>query len=519
MTVALVKDIPDALKMGPVPERVHRRVWEGTNWTPYDKQEEIILDRTRFKLNAAGRRAGKSQVGGHILIPEAFRALGQLRELEERGLRREFWIVGPEYSDSEKEFRVFYDGMRRLGFEPEYDHPGTYDNSESGQMRVSAFNQKFIVHAKSAKYPQTLVGEGLSGVVFSEAAKLKPSVWTKYLRPTLADFLGWAYFGSTPEGKNWFYDLWMAGQDKNRLEWKSWRNPSWVNPYVYPGGADPEILDLALEARRKGILDVVMKQSFKMITSALGVAPAGVHPEIWSMFLDMSDELFNQEIACLFTEYVGRVFKDFDDEVHVVDDGEHYGWETYYCADYGFTNPFVWLKLQIDPHKKRIHIVDEYYERGRTTQEACDEIGARGLATPALGFYPDPAEPDRTREIQMRLGIRALSPGSLEIQDRLEWIRRFLKFHPAHLPADHPERLPGLTINRRCVNTIREFNDYRYQETAEQASARGRRAPENPMKKDDHTPEAIGRFCSGHLGRPLGGGVRQSTANVRRRRR
>lgn len=513
-----VLEVPPALKMGPVSERFHRKVWEATRWVPYDKQREIILNRARFKLNAAGRRAGKSQVGGNMLLPEAFRALGQLDELEETGHRREFWIVGPEYTDAEKEFRVFYNGMKRLGFEPQYDHPGTYDNSESGQMRVSCFDQRFIVHAKSAKYPATLVGEGLSGVVFSEAAKLKPSVWTKYLRPTLADFLGWAYFGSTPEGKNWFYDLWMAGQDSKRPEWQSWRNPSWVNPYVYPGGADPTILEMALEGRNKGRLDMLIR-TFKMITSELGVAPAGVHPEIWSMFLDMSPELFKQEIACDFTEFVGRVFKNFDDEIHVVDDGEHAHWDTYYCADYGFTNPFVWLKIQINPHKTRVHVCGEYYERGRTTEEACAEIRSRGLATPALGFYPDPSEPDRTREIQQRLGIRALSPGSLEIQDRLEWIRRFLKNTPPHIPTTHPESFPGFTVTRNCPNTIREFNDYRYKETHEQASARGRSAPENPLKKDDHTPEAIGRFMSGHLGKPLGGPTRQSTATIGRRRR
>jgi len=515
-TVAV--DVPTSMKMGPVPVRLHRDVWQRTRWVPYKEQEEIILNRSRFKLNAAGRRAGKSQVGGHVLLPEAFRALAQLQALEELQLRREFWIVGPEYSDAEKEFRVFYDGMKRLGFDVEYDHPGTYNNTESGQMRVSAFGGKFIVHAKSAKYPTTLVGEGLSGVVFSEAAKLKPSVWTKYIRPTLADFLGWGYFGSTPEGKNWFYDLWMAGQDKMRSEWASWRNPSWVNPYVYPGGANPEILEMAIEARRKGMLPDLVKTKLKMVTSALGVSPAGVHPEIWSMFLEMSDELFNQEIACLFTEFVGRVFKDFDDEIHVVDDGEHYGWHTYYCADYGFTNPFVWLKLQIDPHGNRVHIVDEYYERGKTTEEACQDIIVRGMASPALGFYPDPAEPDRTKEIAQRLHIRPMSPGSLEVQDRLEWIRRFLKYQPPHVPLGHPDRAPGLTINRRCVNTIREFNDYRYKETPDQASVKGRRAPEIPMKKDDHTPEAIGRFFSGYKGRPFGGGVRQSTATVQRRR-
>lgn len=515
MTSPTVLDVPASLKMGPVRRQLHERIWQKIGWRPYDLQRQVLTDSTRLQVFAAGRRAGKSQVGGHKLLPEAYRALSQMDALLERGLRREFWIVGPEYSDAEKEFRVFYDGMKRLGFE--FDHPGTYNNPEAGQMRVSCFDEKFIVHAKSAKYPETLVGEGLSGVVFSEAAKLKPSVWTKFIRPTLADFLGWAYFGSTPEGKNWFHDLWDVGQDKTRPEWRSWRAPSWANPYVYPGGVDEELLKELAEAHKKGALSDHLRH-VEMLQTAQGISPVGIHPEIWSMFQDMSLELFNQEIACLFTEYVGRVFKDYDEEVHVVDQAYIPGWETYACADYGFTNPFVWLIVQIDPHHERVHIVDEYYEVGRTTEEACDEIEARGLAPRTVrAFFPDPAEPDRTRTVASRLRIASRSPGSLERKDRIEWIRRGLKYHHDHLPVGHPERVPRLTINRKCYNTRREMDAYKYKETAEQASEKNRSAPEEPLKKDDHSPEALGRFYSGFFGRPHGGS-RQSKINVRRRR-
>jgi hypothetical protein len=507
-----------SLRMGPAPSSLQRELWRNVRWRPYPLQEEILLNRTRLQVLAAGRRAGKSQVGGHKLLPEAVRAESELDELRSARQRREFWIVGPEYSDAEKEFRVAYSGFERLGFK--FDHPGTYNNPESGQMRISMFNGRFIIHAKSAKYPSTLVGEGLSGVIFSEAAKLKPSVWTKYIRPTLADFAGWAYFGSTPEGKNWFYDLWKVGQDPERQDWASWRAPAWVNPYVYPDSSDESaaLLERLIEARRKGIFKQALA-TIQMITTVMGISPAGIHPEIWAMFLDMSSELFNQEIACLFTEYVGRVFKNFDEEIHLTDQGFRPDWETYACADYGFTNPFVWLVLQIDPHHERIHVLDEYYEVGKTTEEAAAEIQARGLAPRSIrAFYPDPAEPDRTRTISNMLQMKSASPGALEKKDRIEWIRRKLKIRREDLLLGHPERVPMLTFQRgRCPNTIREMNDYRYKETAEQASEKGRSAPEEPMKKDDHAPEALGRFFSGFFGRPFSTGPRQTRAHVGRR--
>jgi hypothetical protein len=237
----------------PAPSRkLLNRVWEQTLWVPHAGQERIMFDRTRNQVVSFGRRAGKSQTGGNKLVPEYFRAHLEADDLKARGLRREYWIVGPTYSDSEKEFRVVWNALDGLGVP--LDHPGSYNNPESGQMRISALGEKFIIHAKSAQYPQTLVGEGLSGVVFSEAAKLKPSVWIKYIRPTLADFGGWTYFGSTPEGRNWFYDLWEQGQDPSRTDWMSWRAPAWINPYVYPVGVDERLLDSAKRARRDGLM-------------------------------------------------------------------------------------------------------------------------------------------------------------------------------------------------------------------------------------------------------------------------
>lgn len=508
----------------PVPSELSESLWEQSGWEPHAVQREILLDGTRNKVVALGRRAGKSQTGGRRLVPEAFRAWYEIDELIRLGQRREYWIVGPEYSDSEKEFRTAWGQLERLGFE--FDHPGSYNNPDSGEMVISMFNRRFIVHAKSAKYPSTLVGEGLSGVIMAEAAKMKPSVWYKYIRPTLADFQGWSMFNSTPEGKNWFYDLYMIGLDPARVDWKAWRAPSWCNPHVYPGGVDEAFLQKAIEMRRGHKLDSLLRV-YKQIrgnnavrfdsdnkTMMLGYSRNGIiiNAEIWAMFLDMSQELFNQEVAALFTEYVGRVFKDFDEEVHATSQEFNPDWATYACVDYGFNNPFVWLLLQVDPHRERVHVLDEYYDVHKTTEEAAADIYARGLAPRTIRMvYPDPAEPDRTKELSNRLKLRTHGRGSIPLEDRIEWIRRGLKLNPN-------TGMPGLTIHRRCVNTIREFGAYRYPETAEQAAERGRSAREAPLDKDNHTPEALGRFYSGFFGRPWSdrGSAKQSRAKTRR---
>jgi len=506
-------------------------------WTPHPVQAEVLRSSARNRVLAGGRRVGKSQTGGHVLIPKAFQALGERSMLEDKGMRRQYWCVGPEYSDAEKEFRVLYNGLKRLGVD--FDKPGTYNNPHTGDMHISLWGGLYMVDALSAKYPDTLVGEGLSGVVLSEAAKLKPTVWPKYIRPTLADYGGFSYMGSTPEGKNWFYRAWQAGQDPLKPDWASWRVPSWANPHVYKDmqafGLDA---DYAIRAMQKMVRSRVLPDTLPTTDPmgnalrSFGAAPGqdwqsvgkalGIDPEAVSLMLDLSEELFNQEVAALFNEFVGRVFKEFDEEIHVTDLQYDPTWTTYACLDYGFTNPFVWLLVQVDPHRTNIRILAEYYEVGKSTEEAGAEIVARGLAPQSLvRFFPDPAEPDRSVQLANLLQVRSAGGTGGPLADRLEWIRR--KLRPAdavsHLSMDHAEWVPQLQIDRRCKDTIREFNAYRYPKSAEEAAESGQNIPEAPLKKDDHSCEALGRFMVGMFGSPWALGdapARQSTARVGR---
>lgn len=499
---------------------LRRPMWKAARWRPHKLQKDVARSNARNKVLAAGRRAGKSQVGGMSLVPYAFTALREMSWLEKHGKSRRYWIVGPEYSDSEKEFRVLYDALKLLGVP--FDTPGTYNNAHSGDMRISLWGGRFVVDALSAKHPETLVGEGLSGVVISEAAKLKPTVYPKFIRPALADFAGFTFMGSTPEGRNWFYRMWQAGQDTMRPDWGSWRAPSWANPYVYgEQTSQGKLGDVAVDLLLNAVRARTIPKSLPPDSPLLSLIPAeaweeavgstwqkmgralGIDPEIVSLALDLPQEVFKQEIAAQFNEFVGRVFKEFDEEIHVADLKFDPSWKTYAAIDYGFTNPFVWLLIQVDPHNMNIRVLREWYQTGRTTEEAASEIKAAGLAPQTLlGMYPDPAEPDRSKRLSQLLEIPHFGGTGGLIKDRVDLIRQMLKPDPviAHLDITHPDWVPRLQIDRSCKETIREFNVYRYPKSAQEAAESDREAPEAPMKKDDHTPEALGRFMMGHFG-------------------
>lgn len=500
-------------------------VLDQIGWKPHRGQLLIAESNARHRVASCGRRFGKSDVGGHELVPEAIYTYFLKDELRRQMKRREFWIVGPEYSDSEKEFRVLWNELSRM--EVPFDKPGSYNDPIGGNMHISLWNGAFQVHAKSAKYPATLVGEGLSGVIMAEAAKMKELVWIKYIRPTLADFNGWSLHTSTPEGKNHFYDKWLMGRDPGNPDWASFRMPSWVNPYVYktPTRRDDvkklqnlmiteEIHEILAERQEAGEEDV------SVLRALCNKYDLSVDGEILDLMSSMSTPSFNQEIGADFTDFVGRVFKDFDEEVHVGDLRWEPTWATYACVDYGYRNPNVWLVVQVGPFGE-INVVRELYVREYTTLEFAAEIKARGLDRGVKAFYPDPSSPGDSSILSDELGIQWRGGTGGELNYRLDAIRRALKEWNTHVPRGfksdhvHNDRRPQIMWDRSCSMSIYEMNEYRYPEEKEMNSVPGQ---EKPLKKDDHSPEALGRFFEGHFSTPQAdaGPARVSRATMRR---
>lgn len=456
-------------------------VWPKFGYQPHPGQLKIHEATARNRLASCGRRFGKSKLGGSELVPLALHTFLIRHYLKELDQQKRIWVVGPNYDDDEKEFRVFWNACKRL--QMPLDRPGSYYSEEAGNMQVSLWDGAFHVECRSAAHPESLDGEGLDKVLLVEAAKLKSSVWNKFIRPALADKRGEALLTSTPEGKNWYYDFYKKGQDPNEPEWWSIRMPSWKNTTIFPGGKED--------------------------------------PEILSMKADMSDEFFNQEVAALFTDFVGRVFKRFEEEIHVVDLEYDPRLPLYACCDYGWTNPFVWLLIQIDVWDN-VYVLGEYRTRQMTNKEIAKDLASwrGGISKLVQCFYPDPAEPGDTRELEEELRIKANSNTGGELKDRLDLIRTWLKPVPEHVPEG--DRLPKLFIDRSCTGQplgdgglIREMYDYRYPDNAKKNKDE-KNESEKPMDKDDHGPEALGRFFKGHIGIKTKTRARTKKANYTR---
>jgi hypothetical protein len=233
--------------------------------------------------------------------------------------------------------------------------------------------------------------------------------------------------------------------------------------------------------------------------------------------------MFAQEIAAKFSDYVGKVFKDWDDEWHV----RRADWDrtrpVYVAADYGWTNPTVLLFIQAD-HWKRVHIISEYYQTHKSNEDIHYDLtnGVYDSRHPALAaqartLYPDPEDPKTSSALANLMHWRVMGDTGGELRVRINLMRKWLKDENSHLPHGHVDRRPMTTVDPRCTNTIREFGAYRYPETKKEA---GTVQSEHPLEKDNHCPEAWGRFQRGFFGEGAlaggGGRMKMGKAKVRR---
>lgn len=436
------------------------KYFEQIDYVPHPKQWLFHRSPARFRAPVCGRRFGKSTMAARdeeprLLIPD-----------------RRVWIVGPTYDLAEKEFRVLWDDMMirlELGKNKQVKRA---NNKRAGEMFIE-FPWKTRIECRSADHPENLVGERLDHVIMSEAAKHKKDTWERFIRPALADRRGTATFPTTPEGYNWLYNIWALGQNPGFPDYESWQFPSWDNPAVYPGGRnDPEILNI----------------------ESTSLTP-------W----------FLQEIAASFSAFVGQIYSEFQETVHVKKLEYNPAWPNYIAFDWGFVNPMAAIEFQVAPDDT-IYIWREHYKAYMRLEEHLDLLKNR--AQPP-GYkvdlcFGDAADPEAILTVNQKFGPCIGDPlAKSNWRQGVELVKRFLKRRPVSNTMDLTELIdkkdvaslgqyglegpPGLFVDYSCTNTIREFNNYRAPQMRQDRNPR-----EDAQKYDDHALDAI-RYGLVHL--------------------
>ena len=217
------------------------------NFQLHPKQAEIFSSKARFKVCSAGRRGGKTYLSAITLLIEG------LKDTNEHGYNlsdKRVFYVAPTFDQGK---RIMWELLKDLGRD-------VIESTLENTAVITLINGRKI-EIKGADRPDTLRGVGLGYVVMDEYAFMKPDVWDKILRPTLADVKGAALFIGTPEGKNHFYDLFIqAGNDKSGQ----------MAAFTFASIDNPTIDPAEIEEARSILSEAVFKQEFEASFSASG---------------------------------------------------------------------------------------------------------------------------------------------------------------------------------------------------------------------------------------------------------
>lgn len=404
------------------------KYYEKIGYKPHgDLQLSVHQSAARFRIAVCGRRWGKShcaarEMGPNLFIPDSY-----------------WWIVGPSYALAEKEFRIIYnDLVKKLGMGKELK---VSYNVQQGDMSIRT-PWGSVLECKSAKHKESLVGEGLDGVIMSEAAKHSQDTWEMFIEPALSDKLGSAFFPSTPQGFNWFKGLYELGTQEDEPEYQSWHAPTWTNELSFPGGYN--------------------------------------NPEMVRIRSKVSEQFWRQEYAAEFTTFAGQIYDEFDPLIHVKELRYNPMWRNYLVFDFGYTDPFVALDIQVD-QMDNVYVWREYHVKQRTTYEHAQILKNRenpeGYHITAM--FGDPRGADEIATIAMTMGGVIANPTGWALG--IEKVKQWLKVQP--------DGRPKLFIGENCPVLNRQMRNLRGIEPKD-----GHNAREGQVDYDDHGPDCLRYF-------------------------
>lgn len=400
----------------------------------HEGQKQVVKDNHRFRVLSCGRRWGKTTLAVEEMIGCAVSKGG-----------RKIAYIAPTYQQARD--LAWNDLKRRLA-------PVLADTNESRlELTVKTANggQSSII-LRGWESIETLRGIALDFVVLDEVAMMRgfEETWQSVIRPTLTDKRGHGLFISTPRGFNHFYDLFSLEQKDQ--DYRSFHYTSYDNPFVPKDELDKAKNELTVDR-------------------------------------------FAQEYLAEFRKMEGLVYKEFDRQKHLIGDGELYVngkrrfdvVEKLLGVDFGYTNPMAVSEIWRD-RDDRYFIVSEWYKTGKANIEMIEYC--KSLSPNAV--YPDPAEPDRIKEMKNH-GLNCHEV-SKDVEAGINTVRTLFKQN-------------RLFIHRNCINLIHELETYQYK-----LKQPDRNEPEEPVKENDHACFAAGTIVDG--GRIEDVGVQTGVENV-----
>lgn len=308
--------------------------WGSLGYFPNAAQKPIVDDDARIVLICGGERSGKSFTTAAMFLRRCLVPDGR------------FWIIGPDYEHSRKEFEYIEYSLDKLGFISSCSKP------MEGTWRMET-NWGARIQTRSSNKERSIASEALHGALMTEAGQQTEEAWLK-TRGRLADHRGWMIMSGTLEdGFDWYIELLNRWKGTNAEGGSSYSLPTWSNEEIFPGGIDD--------------------------------------PEIVALRASMPLDRFNEKYGAIPAKPSGLVFPQFEFETHV---------RSLQLEVDALGKPLP-VELAIDPAThtyavlfiqqvgNKIHVLDEVYTHGKIAQEVIPEVMDHPLYSYVTGGVGD----------------------------------------------------------------------------------------------------------------------------------
>ena len=378
-------------------------------------QYEINNSPARFNVAMCGGRFGKTVLALWKLIERA--GMGHTPN----------WYIAPTYRQAKS-----IAWLKLLSMLPR----GTILKKNETELYVELRNHARI-ELKGADNEDTLRGVPLASVVFDETPFIRRHVWEEIVMPRTVDYVAPVWFIGTPSlGKDWFYKLYLKGQEPGQKEWKSFHYTILDNPYLNK----EEVNKLRL----------------------------GMNPALW-----------RQECLAEPTGISGLVYPTFEHSFHVVKPFTiPPEWKKARSLDWGMANPTCCLWSAENPESRDIYIYREHYQAGWTANKQAMAIRAASRGEVYEFSVLDPTAFRKERDGGsvaddfIRNDVR-VQPGDNTKEKGFSVCNKYLSEKPC------------VYFFETCYNLIDEISSYIYVPVHGDANRR-----EEPKKEKDHAMDA-----------------------------
>lgn len=374
-----------------------------TNFYPFDKQEDVLLDQSRIILVAAGKRSGKTEVGAVKCITWHEEKNNYINNSIDPFIGL---IIAPTN-----------DMLRRLSLKKFMSYSKPFIKAHNKQTNEILWHDDSIIYGLSADNPRRIEGIKANWCWLDEVFQMSEDMFLES-RARTADTLGNIMLTGSlgvqlinPK-KHWVYKYFKQNQMRGSsvYEWSTADNPHFPRQ---------EIIDL------KDTLDPVSFRSMFEIN--------------WN------------------TIPKNAVYSDFDTDNIIENYVINPKYETYVSIDWGWRHPMACLFFQYDRVNNKVYLFDEIVDSGLTLENLYKKIMIKNYN---IKDWCCDISGNQEREQTGLSNVRWFSDRGIFFKRRKSYINVGISKVRSYIKNSNG--LKRFFVSKSCLRTIDNIMQYKY---------------------------------------------------------